>query len=132
MREFVRENLVGPRIGPGAIAEQHRISARYVTSLFLDLGTSPAASVREQRLEQAQMSLGGPLRREFGIAAVAVLCGLTDTVTRAFRRAYGVTPAESRSGGHHLVEPAAASSPVVDSPRAQPDRKESLHRFQDR
>jgi AraC-like DNA-binding protein len=100
MRDFVRENLADPLLGPEAIAEQHRVSVRYVTSLFRDLGTSPAAYVREQRLERARRALHDPRRRELGIAAVAGLCGFTDatTFTRAFRRAYGVTPAEYRFG----------------------------------
>lgn len=101
MRDFVRESLTDPLLGPEAIAERHGVSVRYVTSLFRDLGTSPAAYVREQRLERARRALDDPRRRELGIAALAELGGFTDatTLTRAFRRAYGVTPAEYRLGG---------------------------------
>lgn len=99
MREFVRENLADPVLGPEAIAAQHRVSVRYVTSLFRDLDTSPAAYVRAQRLERARRALDDPRRRTLGISTVAGLCGFTDptTFTRAFRRAYGVSPAEYRS-----------------------------------
>ncbi|WP_194903837.1 helix-turn-helix domain-containing protein [Catenulispora rubra] len=101
MRAFISENLADPALGPGTIADRHHVSVRYVTSLFRDLGTSPAAYIREQRVERARQSLGDPRRRESGVAAVAASCGFTDTTTftRAFRRAYGVTPTEFRSAG---------------------------------
>ncbi|MFF3659283.1 helix-turn-helix domain-containing protein [Streptomyces olivochromogenes] len=57
--------------------------------------------MRDQRLERARRSLGDPRRRDFAMAAVAAQLGLTATTTftRAFCRAYGVTPAEFRSTG---------------------------------
>lgn len=72
-----------------------------MASPFRDLSTSPAAYIREQRLERARRSLGDPRRRDFAMAAVAAQCGFTDTTTftRAFRRAYDVTSAEFRSTG---------------------------------
>ncbi|OHV56573.1 hypothetical protein BCD48_43815 [Pseudofrankia sp. BMG5.36] len=120
MRDFVRENLADPRLGPETIAERHCVSVRYVSSLFRDLGTSPAAYVREQRLERARRALDDPRRREVGIATVAGLCGFTDATTfcRAFRRAYGLTPAEYRSAGAGRKAPRARDSMTIAASRS--------------
>jgi AraC-like DNA-binding protein len=98
MRQYVQDNLGDSLMSPDSIAARHGVSVRYVTALFNEAGTSPAAYVREQRLNLAHSTLGDPRRHELSIAEIARKCGFTDatTFTRAFRRTFGVTPSEYR------------------------------------
>ncbi|WP_159942823.1 MULTISPECIES: helix-turn-helix domain-containing protein [unclassified Nocardiopsis] len=99
MRVHVRERCADPRLTPEVLARRHSVSVRHVTALFAEAGTSPAAFIREQRLNRAHRALTDPRQAHRTIAAIAAGAGFADrtTFTRAFVRRYGATPAELRA-----------------------------------
>lgn len=100
MQRLVLENLAEPWLSPAAIAARFGVSVRYTTALFGDDGTSPAAYIRDRRLDGASKALTDPRRRGVSVAAVSHQFGFADTTTftRAFRRRFGANPAEYRVG----------------------------------
>lgn len=110
MKQFVRDHLADPDLGPVSLAAAHHVSVRYVTVLFRDDGTSPAAYIRDERLARARRCLTDPRLRDASIAAIAGLCGFEDatTFTRAFRRRYGLRPSDLRTQGGALAGTGAA------------------------
>lgn len=94
MREYVAQHFADPGLTLGRLARVHGVSRRYMAELFADGGVSPAACIREQRLEAAHRALTDPRVSGRSVAATAALCGFSDrtTFTRAFVRRFGVTP----------------------------------------
>jgi AraC-like DNA-binding protein len=97
-QEYVRARLWDPRLGPDLIAAHLGSSIRLVSSLFAKQGTSPAAYIREARLEKATHLLTTPERQNTAIFDIAVRVGFADatTFTRAFKRKYGMVPSDFR------------------------------------
>ncbi|BCW58557.1 hypothetical protein StoSoilB20_19040 [Arthrobacter sp. StoSoilB20] len=100
-QDFVRARLWDPSLGPEAIASHIGCSTRFVSQLFSERGTSPAAYVRDTRLGKAQDLLLSPERQNTAIFDIALRVGFVDATTfaRAFRRRYGITPSEFRREG---------------------------------
>ncbi|MEU6192231.1 helix-turn-helix domain-containing protein [Streptomyces sp. NPDC047061] len=99
MQQCVRDNLAEPGLAPATLAARFGVSVRFTTALFHDSGTTPAAYIRDQRLESARRALTDPRRRGVGVAVIAGQAGFADatTFTRAFRRRFGVNPAQYRA-----------------------------------
>lgn len=91
-----REHLLGDL---EAFARHQGVSLRFTAELFSADGTSPAAFIRAERLRAAHRILADPRYATLTVSAIAARCGFTDrtTFTRAFVRAYGLTPAEVRA-----------------------------------
>jgi AraC-like DNA-binding protein len=83
-----------------ALAARHRCTPRYVQRLFDDEGVTFTDYVLTQRLARAHRMLSNPLRSGEKIASVAYDVGFNDLshFNRAFRKRYGETPSEVRSG----------------------------------
>ncbi|WP_433291593.1 helix-turn-helix domain-containing protein [Pseudonocardia sp. CA-142604] len=98
MLTHVREHLADPNLQVGELARRHHVSVRRAYTLFEQIGTTPGAYLREQRLLAAQMMLSDPRYALFGVSRVAAAVGFRDlsTFDRAFRRQYGTTPASWR------------------------------------
>lgn len=98
VRAFIQHHLGDPRLTPGQVAAAHHMSLRSLQRLFADLGTTPAAYIRRQRLEGARRDLVAPAFVARPIHVVAAHWGFSHPAhfTRAFRAAYGVTPREYR------------------------------------
>lgn len=94
----IEEHLTDDDLAPATTARRLEISVRAVHGLFAG-GVSYAATVRRLRLEQAVRDLRDPARRHLRIIDVATDAGFADVASfhRAFRRAYGRTPAEVRA-----------------------------------
>ncbi|WP_433685471.1 helix-turn-helix domain-containing protein [Nocardia sp. CA-119907] len=94
-RAYMRRHLTDPDLDVAAVARAHAVSRRYLEQLFARSDESPAAYLRQLRLEEALRLL-----RETSttVAEIAHLAGFNDvnTFTRAFRRSQGVTPREWR------------------------------------
>jgi AraC-like DNA-binding protein len=82
------------------LAARHRCTPRYVQRLFDDAGETFTDYVLSQRLARAHRMLSNPLRAGEKIASVAYDVGFNDLshFNRAFRRRYGETQSEVRSG----------------------------------
>lgn len=96
---FIDDNLADPQLDVSAVAARHNISVRLLHQLFRSRPETVSASIRRRRLERCYADLGAPALRSLPIRAVAARWGLVDAVwfSRAFRRAYGMTPGEHRS-----------------------------------
>ncbi|MFJ3882768.1 helix-turn-helix domain-containing protein [Streptomyces sp. NPDC090077] len=95
---FVDHNLGDPRLTPAAVAARHGISLRRLQLLLRDRGESPAARIRQLRLERCRADLADPGLLGRPVRAVAGRWGFTDpsVFSRAFRDAYGTSPTEYR------------------------------------
>jgi AraC family transcriptional activator of tynA and feaB len=98
MQDFAMRELANPDLSVEMMAKAHGVSVRHISELFREAGESPAAFVRRQRLSRAHADLGNPRHAHRSIAEIARSWGVYDvtTFTRAFRRAYDVTPSEWR------------------------------------
>jgi AraC family transcriptional activator of tynA and feaB len=95
---LIAERLCDPGLGARSIAEELGLSSRYVQMLFAEASTTPSAYILERRLKLAAERL----RRAEGhcVTEVAMAVGFNDLTHfgRVFRKQYGVTPSEYRSG----------------------------------
>ncbi|MFJ5780232.1 helix-turn-helix domain-containing protein [Streptomyces sp. NPDC093094] len=100
IRAFVRQHLHDPEMKPATIAAAHHISLSHLHRVFTEQsgGETLAAWIRARRLEQAHRDLADPALRGTPIHTVAVRWGFPGAgdFTRAFRRAYGLSPREHR------------------------------------
>ncbi|MEU9602894.1 helix-turn-helix domain-containing protein [Streptomyces sp. NPDC048057] len=99
MRAFVDDHLRDPELTPALIAAAHHVSVRTVHRCFEPCGTTPAAYVRERRLDQARRDLVDPRLRSTPIHAIAAAWGFprASDFSRAFRTRYGRPPSEYRA-----------------------------------
>ncbi|WP_330172481.1 AraC family transcriptional regulator [Streptomyces sp. NBC_01498] len=115
IQTFVRHHLHDPDLTPGTIAAAHHISLRHLHTVFRTLGhhTSPAAWIRQQRLEQARRFLIDPAHHTTPVHHIAVRCGFTDPAvfSRTFRNAFGLPPRDYR----HQALSSEITSPTPDS-----------------
>ncbi len=98
VRAFIDRHLGDPRLTPGSVAAAHYISVRSLHKLFEAEQTTVADWIRRRRLEACRRDLRDPLLREQPVHAIAARHGLGDPAhfSRAFRRAYDLTPGEYR------------------------------------
>ncbi len=99
VHDHIRRHLADPGLSAADIAAAHHVSVRTLYRVFEREGTSLAASIREQRLDQARRSLGDPALRALSIQGIAARCGFPRPAdfSRAFRARYGLSPREFRS-----------------------------------
>ncbi|KOG32530.1 MULTISPECIES: helix-turn-helix domain-containing protein [Streptomyces] len=98
--EFIRNNADDPCLGIPAIAAAHHISVSYLHRLFQREGdgTTVAGYLQRQRLLRARRDLADPVHKGLPVYAIAARRGFShaSAFSRAFRDAYGVTPAAFR------------------------------------
>ncbi|MGW2952846.1 helix-turn-helix transcriptional regulator [Streptomyces eurythermus] len=104
IRAFIQANLHDPQLTPRTIAAAHHISTSYLHLLFQHEEETVAAWIRSQRLERTLRALADPTMRAIPIHAIAARSGFPRAAdfTRAFRRAYGVSPRDYR---HQMAPP---------------------------
>jgi AraC family transcriptional activator of tynA and feaB len=95
----IEEHLGDEDLSPAVTARRMGISVRGLHGLFAGRERSYSGTVRWLRLEQAYRDLRDPARGGLRVVDVAVEAGFGDLSSfhRAFRRAYGRTPAEVRA-----------------------------------
>jgi AraC-like DNA-binding protein len=95
---FLRRHLNNTKLTPRTVADAHHISVSYLHRLFQRRGTTVAAWIRHQRLEQARRDLSDPAQLTLPVHRIASRWGFHDhsTFTRAFRASYGTPPSEYR------------------------------------
>ena len=94
----IRDNFADPAISAQRIAQQLRLSPRYVHDLVQETGTSFAARVLELRLQRAHRMLADRRNDRMRISEIALLSGFSDVsyFNRCFRRRFGSTPSGAR------------------------------------
>lgn len=88
--EHVRTRCTDPTFDAATLARECHLSLRLVQQILAEAGLSPAAAIRDHRLDlAAELIRGGTT-----VQAAARRCGFTDTstFTRAFRRRFGDAP----------------------------------------
>lgn len=101
-QDFIRVRLWDPRLGPESLAAHLGTSVRFLSAIFAEQGSSPAAYIRDARLDKAKHLLSSAERQNTAIFDIAVRVGFLDATTfsRAFRRKYGVVPSDFRRDSH--------------------------------
>jgi AraC-like DNA-binding protein len=96
---FIEGNLADPALSPAAVAAAHHISLRYLQRLLRSAGASPAAWIRQRRLEHCRADLEATHLRERPVHEIGARWGLTDAAefNRAFRSRYGMPPGQYRA-----------------------------------
>ncbi len=99
IEQDIEAHLLDPELSIEWIVRKHRVSARYVRSLFADKQTCFSDFVMGLRLARAYRQLIDPRHRTTRISAIAYAAGFNDPAwfSRAFRRHYGMTPGEARA-----------------------------------
>lgn len=98
MQRFLLDHLDDPATSVDTVARRFRVSTRYVSRVFAEVGEPPPATfLRAERLRRAARLLERTPAPT--VAAVAARCGFADVTTfaRAFRRRYGASPAAWRA-----------------------------------
>ncbi|MEV1061868.1 helix-turn-helix domain-containing protein [Streptomyces sp. NPDC050263] len=95
---FIEDHLADLDLRPLQIAAHHNISVRFLHLLFSAESETVAATIRRRRLERCRADLADPRLSGRPISAIAARWGLLVPAefSRAFRRAYGMTPREFR------------------------------------
>jgi len=106
IRRYVRKHLQDPELGPASIARAYSISVRALHALFEDVDESVAGLVRRERLARCLEDLKQP--GSGSVTSIAFRWGFCDAAhfSRAFKRAFGVTPRAVRQAA---LERAAAA-----------------------
>ncbi|MDT7839868.1 helix-turn-helix domain-containing protein [Streptomyces justiciae] len=98
VKATIDARLAEPELSPGVLAAEHGISLRYLHKLFQEQGTTVGGWIRRRRLEACRAELARPSAADRTIAAVAARWGFASPThfSHAFRKAYGVSPAQFR------------------------------------
>jgi AraC-like DNA-binding protein len=101
-RAFALAHLGDRDLTPATIAAAHHISVGYLHRLFRRDGRTVAGWIRTQRLERARRDLADPAQYGTPVQAVAARWGFAHAsdFSRAFRRAYGMSPRAYREDTH--------------------------------
>jgi AraC-like DNA-binding protein len=96
----IRARLPDRDLTPARVAEACGLSLAYLNEIFRGSGRGVEATIFAERLERAGVVLLAPDHVGSQIATIAYNLGFSDPAhfTRAFRRHFGVSPSEWRSG----------------------------------
>jgi AraC family transcriptional regulator, positive regulator of tynA and feaB len=100
IRRTIRDRCHEPDLTPTAIADEHRISKRYLHHLFAQMHSTFGDELMKQRLDCAQRMLSDARFGALKVSDIAARCGFLDPshFARRFRKAYGARPVEFRAG----------------------------------
>lgn len=96
----VERSLADPGLTPAIVADRIGVSTRYLHRLFENRGQSFGRHLLARRLESCRAALTDPRLAELTVGEIAWRGGFTDPsyLARAYRRRYGVSPTQDRSG----------------------------------
>jgi AraC-like DNA-binding protein len=96
----IRAHLPDRDLTPGSVAEACGISLAYLHEIFRGSARSVEATIFAERLERAGVALRSPDHAGSQIATIAYRLGFSDPAhfARAFRRHFGASPSDWRSG----------------------------------
>ncbi len=109
IEQFIDSNIERSDLGPGVVARHFGLSVRQLYRLTAATGCTPGALIWSRRLARARQLLVEE-RSDSGVLDIALSCGFKDGAhfSRAYRRAFGQSPRESRQ---HMLT-ASESSPA--------------------
>lgn len=95
LREYADQHLDDADLDVSTLAAAHHVSVRQVHQVFAQEGDTPARYIEDRRLTRAYTLIAAGM----ATAPAAARCGYRDpsTLSRAFRRRYGLTPAALRA-----------------------------------
>ncbi len=96
----IESDFADPDLSGESVARDCGISKRYLQTLLAGSGTSFVQELNATRLDRASDLLGDPRAAGLSIAEIAYRAGFLDPgyFTRLFRKRFGITPREWRSG----------------------------------
>ena len=94
---YVEQHLTEPTLNTRVLSRMYGISERHLHRLFESAQMTPAAWIRQQRLERCRSDLRNSSR--LSITDIAYRWGFRDsgTFSKIFRKAYGLTPRQERT-----------------------------------
>lgn len=107
MKRYIEDHLDDPDLSPGAISAAHHISQRYLHHIFQKDKRTVGGYVRELRLEHCRADLSDPRLTDRSVGEIRARWGFRDPAvfSRAFKKAYGIPPAEYRARRTHGHSP---------------------------
>lgn len=98
IESYIASHLGDPDLTVTSVAAAHNISVRRLQKVFEEQGDTVSGWIRRRRLEQCRKDLANPSMRRRPVAAVGMHWGFSDasSFSRAFKTAFGFTPAEYR------------------------------------
>lgn len=99
---YVESNLGDPELSVNTLAQEERVSPRYVQKLFEASGQSFSAFLRARRLERCRADLVDPLYEKSSVSDICFRWGFNDPAhfSRLFRERYGASPRTFRQDGN--------------------------------
>jgi AraC-like DNA-binding protein len=109
LRAAIDARLTDPGLNAKAVSAAAGISVRYANAVLARLDTSVARLIREKRLERCRRSLADARQANRTVSEIAYGWGFSDVTsfTRAFRRAYGMSPSDFRQASRSAAAKAA-------------------------
>jgi AraC-like DNA-binding protein len=101
----IRDRCHEPGLSPGAVADIHGISKRYLHYLFAHASTTFGNELMRTRLEAARRLLGDRRYDALAVSEVAARCGFLEPshFARRFRKAFGSGPTEFRAARLRVI-----------------------------
>ncbi|QIM16268.1 helix-turn-helix domain-containing protein [Leucobacter insecticola] len=98
VREYIRDHLQSPTLGPEEVAAAHYLSPRRLHGIFQGEGETIAAMIRSLRLERCYADLQNPAYADRPVSAIAAQWCFLDAAhfSRTFRARFGISPSELR------------------------------------
>jgi AraC-like DNA-binding protein len=96
--EKIRANYTDPRISAQTVANELRLSLRYIHDLLQETGLGFSERILELRLLRTRQMLSDRRNDGLRVGEIALLCGFGDVsyFNRSFRRRFGGTPGSMR------------------------------------
>jgi AraC-like DNA-binding protein len=100
VNSFVMDNLPMHDLSVGLVASRHGLTSRYIHMLFQGEGMTFSSFVLEQRLLLARRMLRSVRHANMNISTIVLAAGFSDVshFNRSFRRRFGASPREVRTG----------------------------------
>ncbi len=110
VRDFVDRHIAEPDLGPERLTETFRLSRAGIYRMFEAEG-GVSAYILARRLRLSWLVITDPDRKQSRVGDIAFAHGFSSDAyfSRVFRRTFGVTPSEARSGALLPGAPRSAS-----------------------
>ncbi len=108
---FIEQHLRDPDLSPSIVADQLKISSRYLRMIFAANAETPSAYILRRRLEECASRLADPRWRGHSITEIAFSWGFNSAphFTRSFRDRFDVSPRHYRQQKLDEVDVAQAA-----------------------